>query len=211
MVSEATGLDVVGTALRRAAGGGCGAQSGGCTRADAAKRSAVIRLPGGTGETTTRALADLRTGDRLSSFPHHAKAGENPRRHCEKIRCDRCGDAAMNPVACDPIAARGEVVHDSGLGPAGGLDRGEPEARAIGGNVGRGSTRCAPGKPWEVSHGAITSASVSSRRGTALAPRESFEPARRSGSDRAAGRASRSRTASKTPRGTKSRAVTSPS
>jgi membrane-bound lytic murein transglycosylase D len=41
------------------------------------KRRSVVRLPAGVGATTQAALEALPTAERLSSFPHHAKAGES--------------------------------------------------------------------------------------------------------------------------------------
>jgi membrane-bound lytic murein transglycosylase D len=110
MVSDATGLDVV-------------ARLSGVPLADVVelnpafmrgltppKRSAVIRLPSGTGENAGRALADLPEGARLSSFGHHAKGGETLAGIGKKYGVTVAAMRAANVAYTTRSPRRGEVV-----------------------------------------------------------------------------------------------------
>ena len=74
------------------------------------KRPAVIRLPSGTGDSTTKALADLPAGERLSSFPHHAKGGETLAGIGKKYGLTPVMMRAANPAYTSRSPRRGEAV-----------------------------------------------------------------------------------------------------
>jgi len=212
MVSEATGLDVV-------------ARVSGVPLAELVelnpvfvrgltppKRSAVIRLPAGTGETTTRALADLRTTDRLSSFPHHAKAGETLAGIAKKYGVTAADLRAMNPVHATRSPRRGEVVTIPGSARLVGWigenrKLGLSEGMSAGGRhkVRAGETLGGIARRYHVS---VSQLKAWNRLGAKGVIRAGQTLRIGPGSSRAS---VRSRTASKTPRGIKSRAVTSPS
>jgi len=110
VVSDATGLDVV-------------ARLAGIPLTDVAelnpvfvrgltppKRTAVIRLPAGTGDRTASALADLAEGERLSSFGHHAKGGETLAAIGKKYGIPLASMRTANPAYATRSPRRGEVV-----------------------------------------------------------------------------------------------------
>jgi membrane-bound lytic murein transglycosylase D len=110
LVSDATGLDVV-------------ARVSGIPLADLVelnpvfvrgltppKRAAVIRMPLGTGEHTSQALADLPPGERLSGFPHHARGGETLAEIGKKYGVSLAAMRDANPGYSARPPRRGEAV-----------------------------------------------------------------------------------------------------
>lgn len=110
VVEDATGLDVV-------------ARLAGVPLADLAelnpvfirsltppKRRAVIRLPNGLGAGTAAALLDLPAEERLSAFPHHARAGETVAALAKRYGVTASGIRARNPGLAKRAPRRGEAV-----------------------------------------------------------------------------------------------------
>jgi membrane-bound lytic murein transglycosylase D len=110
MVSDATGLDVV-------------ARLSGVPLAEVAelnpvfvrgltppKRTAVVRLPPGTGELAARALAELPDRERLSGFVHHARGGETLAALGKKYGVSVAAMRAANPAYVSRSPRRGDAV-----------------------------------------------------------------------------------------------------
>jgi membrane-bound lytic murein transglycosylase D len=74
------------------------------------KRRAVVRLPSGTGRNTQHALDRLPAGERLSGFPHHARAGETLSAIARKYGTTVRGLREHNPEYRTRAPHRGEVV-----------------------------------------------------------------------------------------------------
>src|SRR6185295_10549177 len=79
------------------------------------KRPAVIRLPRGVGDDAAKALAGLAEGERLSSFPHHARSGETLAGIGKKYGLTLAQMRATNPAYASRSPHRGEVVDIPGM------------------------------------------------------------------------------------------------
>lgn len=79
------------------------------------KRTAVIRLPSGTGDDAAKALSGLAEGERLSGFAHHARTGETLVGLGKKYGLTLAQMRAANPAYASRSPRRGELVEIPGM------------------------------------------------------------------------------------------------
>ncbi len=78
------------------------------------KRRAVVRLPAGLGRNTQSAVERLPVGERLSSFPHHAKPGETIAALARKYGLAVSALRELNPEYRSRSPKRGDAVRIPG-------------------------------------------------------------------------------------------------
>ena len=147
VVDDATGLDVI-------------ARLAGISTADVRelnphylreltppKRTAVVRLPGGTGASTGKALEALPASERLGSFPHRAKSGETLASLAKKygvtlaaIRTSNAEFAARGPRKGDVVRIPGDARLKGWVAENRRVNTSEPISGGVSHRVRRGET-----------------------------------------------------------------------